>query len=390
MALYSNIEFDMKKVEFYKHCIGEDEKKSILECLDGLFLTTGSYVNEFEKRLADFLDLDNVVGLSSCTAALHLALLSLGIGVGDQVITTPMTFIATATAILHAGAEPVFIDVEPDTGLLNAHAIEKAITERTRAVIPVHLYGQMCDMKEISKICSAHKLCIIEDAAHCIEGSRDGITPGQLSDAACFSFYATKGITSGEGGALATLSSDLAGKIKTLRLHGMSREAAERYEETYQHWDMIDLGWKYNMDNIQASLLLPQLKKIEMLHEKRKVCYEYYSDKLASLDGINIPSITPRSDPAYHLFTIRVNPKIRDILLTKLGEQGIGVAVNYRAIHLLTYFREKFFLKRGFYPEAEKIGDSTISLPFYPDLSREDMDYVVQKLKELLKHYNHV
>ncbi|MBI4680392.1 MAG: aminotransferase class I/II-fold pyridoxal phosphate-dependent enzyme [Nitrospirae bacterium] len=187
------------KIEFYKHNLGKDEKNKVMECLDGIFLTTGSYVSEFENKLASYLNLQYAVGLTSCTAALHLSLLALGIGEGDEVITTPMTFIATATAIIHTGANPVFIDVERDTALMDPDKIESAITERTRAIIPVHLYGQMCDMKKIKKIAEKYNLKIIEDAAHCIEGEREGIKPGQLGDVACFSFYATKNITSGEG-----------------------------------------------------------------------------------------------------------------------------------------------------------------------------------------------
>ena len=216
------------KVEFYVHNVGEAEKRSVLECLDGLFLTTGERVAEFEKRLSEYLGVPHSVGLTSCTAALHLALLALGIGPGDEVITTPMTFIATATSIMHTGAVPVFVDVEPATGLIDPARIESAITPRTRAILPVHLYGQMCDMRTIRAIADRHGLTIIEDAAHCLEGRRDGIGPGHLSDVACFSFYATKSITSGEGGAASCRDREIADRIRMLRQHGMSKEAADR------------------------------------------------------------------------------------------------------------------------------------------------------------------
>jgi dTDP-4-amino-4,6-dideoxygalactose transaminase len=372
------------KVEFYIHDLGNEEKQKVLECLDGIFLTTGSYVKEFEQKFAGYLNLKYAVGLTSCTAALHLSLLALGIGSGDEVITTPMTFIATATSIIHTGATPVFVDVEPDTALIDPSKIERAITERTKAILPVHLYGQICDMKGIRKIANKYNLKIIEDAAHCIEGDRDGVRPGQLGDIACFSFYATKNITSGEGGAIGTNNRNLAEKILMLRQHGMSKEAADRYSGNYQHWDMLECGWKYNMDNIQASLLLPQIKKIGKNWKKRRHIFNKYIQGIKDVPGINYPKIPEGSKSAFHLFSIWVNRRIRDHLLQELGKKGIGVAVNYRAIHLLKYFKNNFGFKRGMFPNAEKIGDSTISLPTYPALTDEEVNYVIETVKRVV------
>ena len=374
----------MVKVEFYKHNIGEEEKKKVLECLDGIFLTTGSYVADFEEQFAIYLNLKYAVGLSSCTAALHLSLLALGIGEGDEVITTPMTFIATATAIMHTSAKPVFVDVEPDTALIDPDRIESAITKRTKVIIPVHLYGQMCDMRRIRAIANKYNLKIVEDAAHCIEGKRDGVGPGQLGDIACFSFYATKNITSGEGGAVATNDEELAKKVKLLRTHGMSKEAANRYSGTYQHWDMIECGWKYNMDNIQAAMLLPQLRKIDDHWAKRNSLYKEYVNYLNRIPEIDFPKIASNSKSAYHLFTIWVDENRRDEFLKKMGKTGIGVAVNYWAIHLLTYFRNTFGFKKNDFPLAERIGNRTISLPFHLRLQSKDIKYVVSMLKNIL------
>lgn len=374
----------MAKVEFYKHNIGEDEKTMVIECLNGIFLTTGSYVTKFEERLADYLNLNYAVGLTSCTGALHLSLLALGIGPGDEVITSPMTFIATATAIMHTGATPVFVDVEEDTALLDPDLIEKAITNRTKAILPVHLYGQMCDMNRIRTIADKNNLKVIEDAAHCIEGTRDGVGPGQLGDVACFSFYATKNITSGEGGAIATNIQKIADSIKLLRQHGVTKSAADRYIEVYNHWDMIECGWKYNMDNIQAAMLLPQLEKIEKLWARRDELYKVYVNYLSKIPGIKLPIIVTNSKSAYHLFTILVDEDRRDETLKKLGSEQIGVAVNYRAIHLLTYFRNTFGYKKGDLPVAENIGCRTISLPFYVTLQEKDVKYIVAKLKGIL------
>ena len=372
------------KIEFYKHNLGKEEKQNVLKCLNGIFLTTGSYVKEFEQTFAEYLNLKYTVGLTSCTAALHLSLLALGIGPGDEVITTPMTFIASATPIIHVGATPIFVDVEPDTALIDPSKIESAISEKTKAIIPVHLYGQMCDMRKVKEIAQKYNLKIIEDAAHCIEGKRDGIRPGQFGDVACFSFYATKNITSGEGGAIGTNNKNLADKILMLRQHGMSKGAADRYLGNYQHWDMLECGWKYNMDNIQASLLLPQLKKIENTWEKRKNLYNKYIKLLNGISDVSCPKITEDSKSAFHLFTIWVDKGRRDDILQWLGKYGIGAAVNYRAIHLLKYFRENYGYKMGMYPVAEAIGDSTITLPFYPKMTFREIEYVIQALKRVL------
>jgi dTDP-4-amino-4,6-dideoxygalactose transaminase len=372
------------KVEFYKHNIGQDEKNKVLECLDGIFLTTGSYVAEFEGKFADYLGLKYAVGLTSCTAALHLSLLALGIGPGDEVITTPMTFIATATAIMHTGAKPVFVDVEPDTALIDPEKIPAVITEKTKAIMPVHLYGQMCDMKKIRSIANQYNLKIIEDAAHCVEGKRDGFGPGQLGDVACFSFYATKNITSGEGGSIATNDEQLAAKVRMLRTHGMSKEAADRYGGHYRHWDMIECGWKYNMDNIQAAMLLPQLEKIDENLAKRDRLYKEYMTYLDKMPEIGTPRIVKNSRSAYHLMTIWVDEDNRDEILKKLEDKRIGVAVNYRAINLLTFFKKTFGFKEGDFPAAERIGNRTISLPFYVSLKSPQVEYVIESIKAIL------
>ena len=374
------------KVEFYKHNLGREEKQNVLECLDGIFLTTGQYVKDFEAQFAEYLGVKHVVGLTSCTAALQLSLLALGVGPGDEVITTPMTFIATANAICHVGAKPIFVDVEADTGLLDPLKIEKAITRWTKAIIPVHLYGQMCDMKAISTIARKHGLYVVEDCAHCVEGKRDGVRPGDLSEAACYSFYATKNLTCGEGGAVATNDLKTAEKIFLLRQHGMSKSAADRYVSTYQHWDMVELGWKYNMNNIQAAILLPQIKRIEERWQKRADLYKNYRKALGGLSEVSQPKIVKGSKSAYHLFTVWAVAAQRDALLKKLNEKGVGAAVNYRAIHLLSFYSKKFKFKPGDYPNAEKIGAQTISLPFWIGLRQQEINFVASVIHSFLKH----
>jgi len=375
------------RIEFYKHNISQQDIDNAVGVLNSLFLTTGEVVNQFEYKFSQYLGSRYTGGVTSCTAALHLSLLACGIGPGDEVITTPMTFIASANSVIHAGAAPVFVDVEPETANINADLIEGAITPKTKAVLPVHLYGQMCDMGKIRKIADKHHLAVIEDAAHAIEASRDGIRPGQLGDAACFSFYATKNITSGEGGAISTNNEEIAEKLKKLRLHGMSKGAAERYSRRYEHWDMEMLGWKYNMSNIQAALLLNQLENIEKRWQRREQICQMYEEAFKEDSGVTCLRVLPNSKSGRHLFTIQVAPDKRDEVIRQLEERGIGVAVNFRAIHLLTFYRQTFGYKKGMYPLAEKIGDSTITLPLYPKLTDEEVRYVIQAVKEVTAEY---
>ncbi len=374
------------KIEFYRHNLDRRDISAASEVLKSIFLTTGKAVRVFEEKFSGYTGCKNTVGVTSCTAALHLALIAWGIGPGDEVITTPMSFCATSNAVLHAGARPVFVDVEESTGNINAELMEKAVTRRTKAIIPVHLYGQMCDMKEIRRIADRRGLVVIEDAAHSIESVRDGIRPGELGDAACFSFYATKNITSGEGGAIATNDSGKAGLIKSLRLHGIDKSAAERYSKIYRHWDMPLLGWKYNMDNIHAALLAGQIERIEKLRAKRERIARRYERAFDGAKGIGLLKPVPGSKHARHLFTIQVASGKRDRLLHSLQQKGIGVAVNYTPIHLLGYYRKNFGHKKGDFPVAEKIGARTISLPLYPKLKPDEADYVISRvLSELPK-----
>ncbi|HMK50240.1 MAG TPA: DegT/DnrJ/EryC1/StrS family aminotransferase [Thermodesulfovibrionales bacterium] len=374
----------MKKIEFFRHSIDKNDIKRTNAVLKSIFLTTGKEVEIFEQKFSSCTGLNHSVGLTSCTAAIHLCLTALGIGDGDEVITTPMSFCATANAVLHAGAKPVFVDVEEDTGNLNADLISSAVTEKTKAVIPVHLYGQMCDMKGLRSVAAEYSLSLIEDAAHAIEAERDGLKVGHASDVACFSFYATKNITSGEGGAAATNNSVLADSLRMLRLHGIDRSAADRYTHHYQHWDMPMLGWKYNMDNIHASLLIGQLERIGGLWQQRDSIWKLYEEELGSVRDIRILKTQPNAKHARHLFTILVPPDKRDSLLWSLQDNNIGVAVNYRPIHLLKYYRDRFGYKEGDYPVAEDIGRRTISLPLYPSLKEKDLIYIVKTLKKIL------
>jgi UDP-4-amino-4-deoxy-L-arabinose-oxoglutarate aminotransferase len=325
------------------------------------------------------------LGVTSCTGALHMSLLALGVGPGDEVITTPMSFLATATAIIEAGAKPVFVDVESDTGNLDAGRVEGAITPRTKAILPVHLYGLMCDMKALREIADRRGLALIEDAAHCIEGTRNGVRPGQLGSTACFSFYATKTLTCGEGGAVVTDSEELYERMRMLRHHGMTKTAADRMRDGYQHWDMAEFGWKYNMSNIEAALLLPQFQRLQDNHRLRGRLARLYAEHLSGIGGVLLPSSRDDATHSWHLYTIRVPADRRDQVIKGFTRDGIGCAVNYRPIHLTTYFRNAFGFKERDFPNAERIGSETISLPFYPKMPPAHIPAVAESLRRTLE-----
>jgi dTDP-4-amino-4,6-dideoxygalactose transaminase len=372
-----------RKIEFYRHNLSTKDTNECLKVLNSIFLTTGEYVKKFEHQFARYLGIKYVIGVSSCTDALFLALKYLNIKPGDEVITTAFSFIATSNAIEYCGAKPVFVDAEPDTGNIDADKIEKAITSKTKAILIAHMYGLMCDMKKIRKIANAHKLKIIEDSAHCIEGTRDGIKPGQLSDFACFSFYATKTITSGEGGALATNNTDAYEWFMKARLHGMSKSAADRYVKRYQHNEMEFLGYKCNMTNIAASLLIHQLERIEQLRKKRERIAELYNRGFAKNNKIARPSVLTNSIHARYLYTIWVDPKKRDEYVDTIQDKGIGVAVHFIPIHLEPYYQKKYGYKKGDFPVAERLGNSTISLPFYPKLTNKQIKTVISTVNAI-------
>jgi UDP-4-amino-4-deoxy-L-arabinose-oxoglutarate aminotransferase len=327
----------------------------------------------------------HVLAVTSCTGAMHMALLALGIGPGDEVITSSMSFVATANAIIEAGATPVFVDVEADTGNLDSALVEAAITPRTKAILPVHLYGLMCDMAKLREIADRHGLKVIEDAAHCLEGSRDGVRPGNISDAACFSFYATKNMTCGEGGAIAVNDDSLYERLSLLRLHGVTRSAAARTKSGYEPWDMVSFGWKYNLSNIDAAILLPQFDRLAKNLERRHALAHRYDEMLSNTPGIYIPQTRPDSVHARHLYTIWISDTPRDELIGRLRNEGIGCVVNYTPIHLLKWFSDQFGYKNQDFPITEKIGRQTVSLPLFPTMTTAQVGLVASALKTVLE-----
>ena len=392
-----------ERVEFFRHTLGDDEAASWRQVLATVFLTLGPQVAAFERELGAFLLRDrvtgdelfgdrHVVGTNSCTNGLLVALRALGLEPGDEVITTPMTFVSTTNAIIHLGGKPVLVDVDPATGLLDPANVHAAIGPKTKGILPVHLFGQLADMRAFRALADAHGLWLLEDSAHGIEMERDGVRPGDLGDAAVFSFYATKTITSGDGGAIVTKDATLAERMRQLRNHGVSKAASERHGGLYQHWDLVDLGFKANLTDLDAAILRPQLPRALAQRAAREAVDVRYRTLLPDLapslfaqaPSAVPPLVTRVGQSTHHLFTVHVPADKRDAVLTGLGARGIGVAVNYRAIHTLSYLVRTLSIARGSLPHAEAIGDRTLSLPQYPTLTQEQQIRVATALEEAL------
>ena len=368
-------------VDFYRHSLGEDEKAAVRGVLDSLFLTTGKQVYAFESAFEDYLGVSAAVCTAHATASLHLAMLAAGVGPGVEVVTTPMTFLSSSNAVVYAGGTPVFVDVDPATANIDPGAVEAAITPRTRAIVAVDLYGLMADMVALRAIANRHSVVLVEDAAHCVEGRRDGFGPGQLADYGCFSFYATKNLTCGEGGAITARDGAKKNLLRQLGSHGMSKNAADRHAGRYEHWDMERLGYKYNLSDVNAALLLPQLPKLrDRLLRREEICRRYEA-AFRETPGVSFPVVPEAMTSGRHLFTIWVDPARRDAVLAGIQARGVGVAVNYRAVHLTKFYRERFGFRRGMFPKAELIGDSTITIPLWPAMTDAQVDEVIAAVR---------
>lgn len=341
------------------------------------WLVHGPYTDHFEKDLAAYFHAKKAAMVSSATAALHLSLILAGVSDGDEVITTPLSWVATSNVVLYQRAKVVFADVERDTGILDADDVERKITARTKAIIVVHAYGQMADMKRLSEIGKKHHIPVIEDAAHAIEAMRDGVRPGELGLAACLSFHAAKNITSGQGGAVIANDPMLVEKIKLLRRDGVRNIDGKRV--------MLELGYKYDATDFQAALLIGQLKRIEKNHAIRATVFERYTELLKDIPNIRIPVLKPRSRHACHMFIVWVEPSRRDAIRAYMESRNVQTSIHYNPIHLEPYYRSLGF-KPGDLPVAEELGASTITLPTHTSLTRRQQRYVIQILKEALSN----
>jgi dTDP-4-amino-4,6-dideoxygalactose transaminase len=371
--------------------IGDEEIAEVVATLRSGWLGTGPRTQRFERLMADYLGVPYTVALNSCTAGLHLALDALGIGPGDEVITTPMTFVATANVIIHVGATPVFVDVDPVTGNIDPAAIARAITPRTKAVMIVHYTGRACEMGLISQLIQQHRLALIEDCAHAIETTYHGAHAGTMGDVAAFSFYATKNLVTGEGGLVTTNQATLHEALRCRSLHGLNRNAWQRYAAAGTGtYEAIYPGYKYNMMDIQAALGIHQLARLESSWRRRRELWARYDDAFAGLDVLTTPAPTaPGCRDAYHLYTIRLQLDAltidRDGFADALREQRIGTGVHFLPVHLHRWYRETFHYREGRFPHAEAIGRATLSLPLSPALSDADQERVIDHVLDLAR-----
>ena len=369
--------------------IERPEIDEVLAVMESGWLGTGPRVARFEQEFSAYKGVEHAAALNSCSAALHLAILAAGIEPGDEVITTPMTFCATANAIIHAGGVPVLADVDPSTMNIDPEQVRAKITARTRAILPVHFAGRACDMDALCAIAAAHGLKIIEDCAHAIETEYRGKKAGTIGDFGCFSFYVTKNIVTGEGGmVLARHEEDIA-RIKVLGLHGMSKDAWKRFSDAgYKHYQVVDCGFKYNMMDLQAAIGIHQLKRVEPYWRRRSEIWQRYMEAFADLPvGLPAP-VEANTRHAYHLFTLLVDRDsagvARDEFLDRMTAVGIGVGVHYLSLTEHPYYQQTFAWRPEDYPNATRIGRQTVSLPLSPKLADDDVARVIEAVRGCL------
>ena len=371
--------------------IGEEEKKEILSVLDSGWLTTGPKVKQFEEDFARYVGAKYAIALNSGTAALHCCVGALDIGPGDEVITTPFTFLATANVIVYLGATPVLVDIDPITCNLDPLEIRRKITPRTKAIIPVHYGGQPCNMDEISKIAKEFNLAIIEDAAHALSAEYKRKRIGTLSDMTIFSFHPVKNITTAEGGMITTNDERLAKLCIMHRTHGITKEAMERYGKNADWgYDMQRLGHRYNMTEFQAALGVAQLKKLERFQKRREEIVAQYNAAFADLPLI-LPQVSHDVKNAWHLYYIRLRPELlrvdRNNIIKALKAENLGVNVHYIPIHLHSYYQKNYGFKKGDFPLSEEVYDNIITLPLFPKMSEKDVQDVIDAVRKVVLYY---
>lgn len=376
-------------IEFSRPAIGPDEIRAAAEAMQSGWLSCGPRVKEFEAAFAAFVGARHGVAVNSCTAALHLSLLAAGVGPGDEVITTPLTFCATANAVLHTGATPVFADIDQVSMNIDPAAVRAAITPRTRAVLPVHFGGRPADMPTLQDLAREHDLALIDDAAHCVDATVGKDRVGTMGDFTCFSFYATKNLTTGEGGMITTASRDQAEWLRVACLQGMNKDAWARYSRSGGRlYDVVMAGFKCNMTDIQAAIGLQQLRRLPEMQARREEIWRQYDEAFADLPATRPAEPAPGTTHARHLYTLLVDPDVtgctRDSLREALRERGIGTSVHFTALHLFSYYADRLGVARGMFPNAEFVSDRTLSLPFTAALSDEEVDRVIGSVRALI------
>ena len=377
---------------FHKPFISEDEINEMVDTLRSGWLSMGPKTIRFEEEFNNYIGSKRSVAVSSWTAAGHLTLEAFGIQKGDEVIVPTMTFPATAEIVCYFGAIPVIVDVDEDTLNISLNEIEKAITPKTKAIIPVHYGGQPCDLDEIHEIAKVHNLKVLEDAAHSLPATYKGKKIGTLSDVTCFSFYATKTLSTGEGGMICTNDEEIAERCAIMRLHGINRDAWRRYSESGSwYYEVVAPGYKYNFTDLQASLGLPQLKKVDTMWEWRRKIASRYFEGLKDLNLITLPTVKNDRESSWHLFPVRLNlemlTKNRSQIIDELKNHNIGVGVHFMPVHQHLYYSETFKLDDKNYPVASAAFPRLMSLPIYPGMTNESVEKVINNLTDILNNF---
>jgi len=375
---------------FHVPQIDEEEICSVVETLKCGWLTTGVKVKRFEEDFVRYLGCGHAIAVNSCTAALHLALEAVGIEEGDEVIVPTMTFTATAEVVLYFKARPVLVDCRPDTLNIDPDRIERAITAKTKAIIPVHFAGQPCDMEPIQKIARTRGLTVIEDAAHALPASYQGKKVGTIGDITCFSFYATKTITTGEGGMATTDNSEWADRMRMMSLHGISHDAWKRYtKEGSWYYEVLRPGFKYNLTDIGAAIGIEQLKKCTAFRDSRGRIARVYDEAFADMPEVQTPVSRSNVEHAWHLYVIQLNLErlriTRNEFIEALREEGIGTSVHFIPLHLHPYYRGNFGYEPADFPQASAAFDRIVSLPIYPKMTEMDVENVVKAVKKIVE-----
>ena len=388
-------------IPFHRPLIDEGEINTVIECLRSGWLTTGQRAMEFEKKFAEYVGAPHAVACNSCTAGMHLALAALGIGPGDEVITMPYTFVATCEAIQYLGARPVFVDIDPQTLNLNPDLLKSALTERTRAIVPVHFAGHPVEMATVMTLARQHNLKVMEDAAHATEAEifapKNGAAHnavgtgkiGTISDATCFSFYATKNLTTAEGGMITCSDPDLAAHMRRLCLHGLSRDAWKRYTSAGSwYYEVLEQGYKYNLTDVAAAIGLAQLRKLEKMWERRAEIATRFNAVFSGMAELEIPTARPNVRHGWHLYVLRLNLEKLKINRSKffdeMRERGVNCSVHFIPLHLMPYYHKTYGLRPGDFPEAERQFERVISLPLYPAMTEAEVERVIAAVQQVV------
>ncbi|MFZ3101751.1 MAG: DegT/DnrJ/EryC1/StrS family aminotransferase [Desulfitobacteriaceae bacterium] len=385
----------MKREEFLpfaRPLIEDDDIAGVVDSLKSHWITKGPKTIEFEKQFAEYVGAKYAIALNSCTSALHVSLVAAGVGPGDEVITTPMTFASSANVIIHAGAKPVFVDIDPLTMNIDTTKILEKITPQTKAIIPVHIAGHPVDLDKILAIAQEHDLFVLEDAAHAVYTQYKGKLIGSIGNATAFSFYATKNLVTGDGGMVTTNDEALADKIRIYSGNGINHNAWNRYSsEGSWYYEILYPGYKYNMTDIQAALGMTQLAKLERMQGLRKEIVQRYNSEFGKMPELEIPQELEYARHAWHLYIIKLNLETLTIdraqFIEKLKAENIGTSVHFIPLHLHPYYRETYGYQRGDFPQAEATFDRIISLPLFPKMSAQDTEDVIEAVKLVVERF---